>query len=335
MHGEYDRILGALVGCAVGDAMGMPAEMWSQRRIRETFGEITDFLPGPPDNEISAGFAAGETTDDSIVTVLVARALIHANGIPDPLDLVHSIENWAANNPKSRTIIGPSTRRAFDLIAQGVSPAEAGRGGETNGASMRISPLGAVCSIEDLPLLVRRAAQLCLPTHNTATAIAGASAVAAAVAHGVGGGVINDVSPVVLQAAHLGAKQGYEGCGPSVEKRLELSLQLSSQYPDDREFMEHQYALVGCGLPTSESVPTALAIALRCGGDVLRCARICANIGGDTDTMGAIACAISGAYAGIAAIPRSLADRVAEKNGFDYPSLAQGLLTLRRQMAKC
>ena len=87
MHSEYDRILGTLVGCAIGDAMGMPGEMWSRSRIQKTFGRICDFLPGHPDHEISAGFKPGETTDDTIVTVLVAKALIRSGGDLPPLEL--------------------------------------------------------------------------------------------------------------------------------------------------------------------------------------------------------------------------------------------------------
>lgn len=122
MHSEYNRILGALVGCAVGDAMGMPGEMWSRSRIQKTFGQIRDFLPGHPEHEISAGFAPGETTDDTIVTVLVAKSLVRCKGSLPPLELVHSIQNWAKENAKSKTVIGPSTQRAFQQIANGVPP---------------------------------------------------------------------------------------------------------------------------------------------------------------------------------------------------------------------
>lgn len=333
MHSEYERIMGALVGCAVGDAMGMPGEMWSQRRIRDVFGEIRDFLPGHPDNEISAGFAPGETTDDSIVTVLVAQALIRSDGQLQPMELVNSIQDWAKNNPKSKTVIGPSTQRAFQQIANGVPPEQAGRSGETNGASMRISPVGTISCSDDLPALVERVSNVCMPTHNTSPAIAAACAVAAAVAHGIDGKPIEAAEECILEAAELGGKRGYEGCGPSVAERIRFSLELSKSEPDDWQFMRRQFAVVGCGLPSSESVPSALAIALRCGTDVMRCAWMCANIGGDTDTMGAIACAISGAHGGITAIPKTVVQMILERNGFDYPTLASGLLDLRKKMA--
>lgn len=332
MQSNYERILGTLTGCAIGDAMGMPGEMWSQQRIRRTFGEITDFLPGHADNEISAGFAPGETTDDSIVTVLVAKALIRSGGELAPMDLVTSIQNWAASNPKSKTVIGPSTQRAFQQIANGVAPELAGKNGETNGASMRISPVGIISTTRDLESLVRRVANVCMPTHNTSSAIAAACAVAAAVAHGIDGEDDIPLRDVILDAAVLGEKQGFETCSPSVAERIRFSLELSDSIADDEEFMRRQYALVGCGLPSTESVPTALTIALRCGTDLMRCARMCANIGGDTDTMGAIACAISGAHGGLQTVPQETLDRLLSVNDFDLQGLTKQLSTLREQM---
>lgn len=317
------------MGCAVGDAMGMPGEMWSRSRIQKTFGSIRDFLPGHPDHEISAGFAPCETTDDTIVTVLVAKALIRSKGDLLPLELVHSIQNWAKENSKSKTVIGPSTQKAFQQIADGVPPEQAGRTGETNGASMRISPVGIISDHRDLPTLVERVSKVCMPTHNTITAISAASAVAAAVAHGIAGLPLENAYQCILEAAALGRQKGYDTCSPNVVERIRFSMELSNSIDDDEVFMDRQFSLVGCGLPSTESVPTAIAIALRCKGDMMRCAKMCANIGGDTDTMGAIACAITGAHGGIASIPEDVVKRICEKNPFSFEDLAQQLLHLR------
>lgn len=329
MSGEVERIYGMLVGCAVGDAMGMPTEMWSRKRIQRTFGRITTFLPGPPDNEISAGLSAYETTDDTIVTTIVAQLLIETGGEPDPLDLVHRIEQWAEENPKSRTIIGPSTRRAFDQIAQGVPVAEAGKFGETNGASMRISPVGAISDYQKPEQLASRVARVCLATHNTQSAIAGACAVAAAVSQGIAGGPLAALPEAALAGARAGAKRGYEVCGPSVAARLAFLFELSDRTAADDAFAKQVYELNGCGLPTAESVPAAIAMAYRAGSNLLRCAQLCANLGGDTDTMGAIACAIAGAHGAAAGFDPAIAEKLQRVNGFDFRPLAEGLAKLR------
>lgn len=332
MSAEIERIYGMLLGCAVGDAMGMPAEMWSRQKIADYFGQITTFLPGPPENEISAGLSAYETTDDTIVTTIVARMLLDTGGSPDPLELVHRIERWAQENPKSRTIIGPSTRRAFDQIARGVPVAEAGRMGETNGAAMRISPVGAISSYLLPEQLADRVQQVCLATHNTASAISGACAVAAAVSHGIAGRPLAEMPAAALAGARAGAKRGYELCSPSVAERIAFLIDLSGRTEQDQAFLERVYNLNGCGLPSTESVPAAIALAYRAGEDLMRCAQMCANLGGDTDTIGAIAGAIAGAHGGAAGLDPALAQKIQQVNGFDFRRLAEELAALR---ARC
>lgn len=44
---KAERILGALYGQALGDAMGMPSELWPRTRVKAHFGWIDSFLPGP------------------------------------------------------------------------------------------------------------------------------------------------------------------------------------------------------------------------------------------------------------------------------------------------
>ena len=44
-----NHILGTLYGMAIGDAMGMPPELWSRKRCLEYYGKITDFLDGCPE----------------------------------------------------------------------------------------------------------------------------------------------------------------------------------------------------------------------------------------------------------------------------------------------
>ena len=60
-----EKVLGVLYGMAVGDAMGMPPELWSRKRVKAHYGEITDFLDGCPENVISYQYKAGQFTDDT------------------------------------------------------------------------------------------------------------------------------------------------------------------------------------------------------------------------------------------------------------------------------
>ncbi|HEX6447485.1 MAG TPA: ADP-ribosylglycohydrolase family protein, partial [Streptosporangiales bacterium] len=57
-----DRALGALYGLAIGDALGMPTQFLSRATVRELYGTVTGFEPGPDGNEISRGTPAARVT---------------------------------------------------------------------------------------------------------------------------------------------------------------------------------------------------------------------------------------------------------------------------------
>jgi ADP-ribosylglycohydrolase len=314
--------------------MGMPAEMWPRGKIQRRFGKIEDFLPAPDDNEITRGLEAYEVTDDTESTIVVAESIIAARGAVIPRDIVERISAWAASDSKSTNVLGPSTKRAFAEIAKGVPIEEAGRFGETNGASMRIVPVGAVSDARNLIGLVDKVRLACSPTHNTGVAIAGAAAVAAAVATGLGS---RNASPeealkAAIAAAGLGQKQGFEVFAPSVARRIELGLSLVRGRGDTAEEATLDlYEVVGTGLPTQESVPTALSLVLLARGDPLVCARLAANLGGDTDTIGAMSVGVCGALSGIDAFPSAVLRRLDEVNGFDLEDLARRLTATRME----
>ena len=78
---KTERILGALYGQALGDAMGMPSELWPRSRVKAHFGWIDRFLPGPKENN------GAEFTDDTSMALCLADALLEREGKIDP-DLI-------------------------------------------------------------------------------------------------------------------------------------------------------------------------------------------------------------------------------------------------------
>ncbi len=60
-----NKIAGALAGMVLGDALGVPGELWPREKVRERFGFIDTFLDGPEDNIVACYFKAGHYTDDS------------------------------------------------------------------------------------------------------------------------------------------------------------------------------------------------------------------------------------------------------------------------------
>ena len=87
---------------------------------------------------------AGTVTDDTEQAVLLARLLVKGHGTIDPHELAAALTEWERDMAErgSLDLLGPSTKRAVAAILAGVPPEEAGAAGTTNGAAMRIAPVG-------------------------------------------------------------------------------------------------------------------------------------------------------------------------------------------------
>ena len=96
---QLDRIRGALYGVAVGDALGGPLEFMSDRQICDAYGRVTDMIGGGWLN-----LKPGEVTDDTQMTLCVARGILDALEGDNGLDLVASVGQqfiaWADSKPK-------------------------------------------------------------------------------------------------------------------------------------------------------------------------------------------------------------------------------------------
>lgn len=331
----YSRILGALTGVAVGDAMGMPSEMWTRQKIADYFGKIEGFLPGSMENAISGGLEAGEVTDDTVVTILMAQVIIESRGIIDPSKLALSITKWAETNDKNKSVIGPSTKQALDRIASGDSIEEAGKFGVTNGASMRIAPVGIISDYKKTERFMNNVTLACMPTHNTSIAISGASAIAAAVSYGISGGKdLDELIKVAKTASDLGMQIGNSISSPSVSRRIDLGMSLVKEGKSENAVLHRLYDVLGTSIATAESVPAALALVYYAKADPMKVALYAANLGGDTDTIGSMACAICGAIKGIDAFPAQIVEQVTRVNEIPFQELASDLLDVRTELQR-
>ena len=297
---QLDRALGALYGLAIGDALGMPAQEMPRERAQEILGSPPDFRDGPDDNPISRGLPAGTITDDTMQCLVLAEQLIEGNGQLDPIRFAEALIEWQEDMAgRGRgDLLGPTTRRALAALVAGQDPATTGRGGTTNGAAMRITPVGIANTLERLHDAVIAADRL---THDTAVAHAGAAVVATVVSAGVDGATFAEAAPLAIRAARqFGFGELYERPG--------------------------QFAT---GVETAESVPTAFAIARIADGDVWRACTAAVELGGDTDTIAAIAGAMVGACTGLSRLPEDAVRKVRDVNHLDVEPIARGLLDLR------
>ena len=117
----------------------------------------------------------------------------------------------------------------------------------------------------------------------------------------------------------------------SLAARLELALKTVREANGTDSASEQIYQLVGAGTSTIESVPAAIAMVELAGTDPNRCAILCANLGGDTDTIGAMATAICGALHGVQAIDPALKAELDAVNQLDLGYYREHLLHYREE----
>lgn len=327
-----DRAYGSLLGLAMGDALGMPTQYQPRSLIAERYGILDGFQPGPPDNFISRGMAAGRITDDTDQAVLLGEMLVEGGGRIDPEAFARALLAWEARMIAigSQDLLGPSTRQALTLVAAGTSTELTGRTGSTNGAAMRVAPVGIAFPPEPLSGLVDAVFQTGHVTHNTTVAIAGASAVAAAVSAGIAGASLSEALALSIEAAKLGAQRGFYFAGGDVASRIAWALELVRGKSEEAA-LDLIYRLVGTGVATNEAVPAAIAICTVAPQDPWRVCCLAASLGGDCDTVGAIAGAIMGACHGAAAFPEKAVTALKAANPeLSLERLAQDLLKLRQ-----
>ncbi|RWN57479.1 MAG: ADP-ribosylglycohydrolase family protein [Mesorhizobium sp.] len=330
MAAAIDRAMGALVGGALGDALGMPTQLLSPARIVELYGPVEGFVAPAADHPVSKGLSAGTVTDDTEQALLLGRILVASGDGFDQTRWVKALLDWE-REVKARgsyDLLGPSTKRAIDAINDGVLAEEAGRSGDTNGAAMRIAPVGIMMPPEPLGALVAKVAETCRATHNTSIAIAAAAAVAAAVSCGVAGGDWRAALDRAVVAARQGAEHGHWTSGGDIAARIDWARGLvrGKAVTDGIRLIVD---LVGTGVASQESVPAAFAVLEIAGGDPWRAAVISANLGGDTDTIGAIAAGMAGACAGFCRLPQ---EHIARLKGLDMAqvrALAADLVAAR------
>jgi ADP-ribosylglycohydrolase len=202
---------------------------------------------------------------------------------------------------------------------------------------MRVAPVGIVAG----PVtLIDRVVEASRVTHDTSIALAGAAAVAAAVSAGIDGASTGEAIPAAVAAAKAAATRGHWVAGADVAARIEWAVSLVADLTEagagadagadaDAEAAELIYTLVGTSLATQESVPAAFAVLAAVPADPWRACLLAASLGGDCDTIAAMAGAVAGACCGVHDFP-SDAIAVIDAHGLGLAELADSLHRLRR-----
>lgn len=326
-----DRALGALHGLAIGDALGMPFQLLPRRAVVDRVGaRVEGFLEADGGHPIAAGLPAGSITDDTEQALLVARLLVDGRGAIAPRALADALVEWEAGMRRrgSRDLLGPSTARAIEALLRGDPVETAGRFGATNGAAMRIAPVGIATRSDDLDALVDAVEAASAVTHSTSLALAAAAAVAAAVSAGIDGASVPEATALAIEAATRCRDRGHFVAGADVAARIAWAVSVARE--GDGGALDRIERLVGTSLAAQESVPAAFAALALEPDDAWAAACSGASLGGDADTIAAIAGAIAGAVHGDAAWPEAAVRTVDEVNSLELRPVAEALLALRR-----
>ncbi|MFN8441207.1 MAG: ADP-ribosylglycohydrolase family protein [Caldilineaceae bacterium] len=325
----YQHILGGLYGQALGDAWGMPALLTPQQTWQTFGGWLTDFFPSPDQHFVHAGLPAGRITDDTEQAFALAESILE-DGAVTVAGTARAIIAWYDRiGGDSCPYVGPSTRRAVLALKKGVDPRESGRYGDTNGAAMRVAPVGLIHP-GDVEAAAHDAAISCTPTHNTDVAASGAAAVAGAIAAALTEkATLESVIAGGIEAARLGRTLAPTWMGASIPHRIQLAVQIASGDQPAQERLQQIHDLIGTTLAISESVPAAFGVLAMAKGDPVQAAIYAAALSGDADTIGAMACAIAGAWLGAGAIPAQHVTKLRAVNPeLDFDRVAAGLTEL-------
>ncbi len=309
MHGSTnleDKFVGSMVGSALGDAIGEIAFRCQER----------DSLLSAVEQDEELVY-----TDDTAMAVGLAESLVAVG----ELDQEHLGGTFRANyrrEPWRGYASGPPTVFAC-VEQQGMSYAQAaatlygGEGSYGNGAAMRIAPLGLL--FHDAPDLYERAHGSARVTHGHPIGIDGAAVQARAVAEAVCLDPDKSFPAEAFLRKLLETARTSEMKAKLVEAREAIREDLSPAEP---------MQAFGHGVAVHDSLPFAI-YAFTCYPHSFEDCLLCAVInGGDRDTLGAMACAISGAFLGIRAIPQKWRQRLENRDLIER--LAKDLVALWR-----
>lgn len=325
-----NKILGGLYGQALGDAWGMPALLSPEATWEYFGGWIETFLPAPDNHPVHWGLPAGRVTDDTEQAFALAEAIL-TEGRVSAEGVARALIRWYERIGGDHSpYVGPSTRRAIQALRRGEDLYQVGRFGDTNGAAMRVSPVGLIHP-GDPRSAISDAYLSCIPTHHTNVAVSGAAAVAAAIATAMRPGVtLEDILTSAREAALIGLKMGHPWLGASVARRIEFAVNIATNTQEDvRQRLQTLYDVVGAGLAITEAVPAAFGVLVMANGEVHRTAVYGAALSGDADTVTAMACAIAGTWQGIEAFKPEWIETLRVVNpDLDFEGTAEGLYRL-------
>lgn len=266
-----------MVGLAVGDCLGRAVE--GHRSVPDNY---VDDLVGRS--------SVMPYSDDTVMAMALVESLLGCDGFSGGDMASRFVREWQAEPHRG---YGSGVTRYFDRVSRGVPWDEAARqqfGGEGslgNGGAMRVAPV-ALWAYPDLEATVRLARETARVTHTHPAGVDGAVVQAVAAYHALG----EELDPVRLLDELLQRVDT-----EAFRDKLRMLGECLQREDDD-------YARLRLGnwVSAANSVPVALYSFLL-GDDFEAVIRRAVGMGGDTDTIAAMAGALAGSRWGLEEVP--------------------------------
>ena len=322
---RLSRIQGGLIGGAVGDALGYPVEFMSRSSICDTFGP-----EGIRSYWLSETGGTALFSDDTQMTLFTASGLLQwravqlhssqTDQVDDPvgyiygayLDWLHTQDRFFAGNPGTSSLL--DVRELYAHRAPGNTCLSALRSGEMGtmehalndskgcGGVMRVAPIGLMAHVLDNPWL--RAAEAAAITHSHPMGYIPSAALARLVELGVSGAASlpEAVQTCCAELPEWFPQQRYHAKDMAAQLRRAADL-AAGDAPDYDNVVR-----LGEGWCGDEALAIAVYCCLRHADSFDEAIIAAVNHGGDSDSTGAVAGNILGAFLGIEAIGNQWTD---------------------------
>ncbi|MBQ0864792.1 ADP-ribosylglycohydrolase family protein [Streptomyces sp. RK75] len=311
-----DRARGAMVGLAVGDALGAPAENMKPSQIRERWGRIEGFVRDDP---------AG--TDDTEYAIFSGLLLAEHGSALSVAHVEAAWHHWIADlegdGAGSFRGAGFSERGTLENLRRGLAaPISAQhRHAWSDGLAMRAAPFGVFAA--GRPAEAARLVSIDGTVSHEGEGIYGGRAVAA----GVAAAMVSDSPGAVVQAA-LSVIPEDAWTSRSLQRAVSAARRAPLRPNATRLSVERavRSSVVIGGYPWTDLAPEAIGLAFgaftAARGDFAGSVLTAVNMGRDADTTAAVAGALAGALRGESAIPAQWAAAIRPARGSCLPAMA-------------
>ncbi|MBI2666268.1 ADP-ribosylglycohydrolase family protein [Candidatus Woesearchaeota archaeon] len=309
------------LGCAIGDALGMPVEGMKPTQIQKYVGRITEFIdPVEVRNDKGAlicidefgklGYYniklfAGEYTDDTIRTIALAESLIHCKEINLEDIAQRQLAEYTKRLRKDGTVkggFGGTTIAGFKNLQAGKSYQESGViGGPGNAPGMMMHPLGLYMDTKQVTEGIEKILQAAIAigkiTHLDPRSLASGVVQAHAIYGILNGNTREDFLSAAEAVCRRFEQPATQEFSLAEQGSLLERLEWTTSHQDVSTEEAHQH--LGSGSKVYSSYPFALFMMQKYWDDPVEGLIATVNYGGDCDTTGAIFGALAGARHGL------------------------------------